>query len=101
MGVSRETGSWAIFMISRTRSTVHFHFLGDFLRQLAPDLTPAEAAWRPDQFIDGFHHMDRNANGSSLICNGPGNGLTNPPGSISTKLKAFTVIEFFNSFYQA
>ncbi len=52
-------------------------------------------------FINCLDHMNWNPNGTRLIGNGAGNGLTNPPCSISGKFKAFCVIEFFNCFNQA
>ncbi len=52
------------------------------------------------QLVDGFHHVHRNTDGTRLIGNGSGNGLANPPGSISTEFIAAMIIEFFHGFDQ-
>ena len=45
--------------------------------------------------------MNWNSNGTSLIRNGTGNSLTNPPSSISTKLIALGVVKLLYSLNQA
>ena len=45
--------------------------------------------------------MHRNTNGSGLVRDGAGNGLTNPPGRIGTELKALSIVEFFHRLDQA
>ena len=44
--------------------------------------------------------MYRNSDRSSLVGNRTGDRLTDPPGCIGRKLKAFGVVKFFNSFDQ-
>ena len=41
--------------------------------------------------------MNRNTNGTRLVCNGSCDSLTDPPGSIGTELVTLSVIKFFNS----
>ena len=51
--------------------------------------------------VDGLYHMHRNANGASLVRNGAGDGLTNPPGCIGGELKAFGMVKLLNRLDQA
>ena len=44
--------------------------------------------------------MHRNTNRARLVGNSTGNCLTNPPGCIGTKLKAFIIVKLFNSLNQ-
>ena len=41
--------------------------------------------------------MNRNTNGTRLVCNGSCDSLTDPPGSIGTELVTLSVIKFFDS----
>ena len=51
--------------------------------------------------IDDFRHVNRNTDGTGLVCNCSGNCLTDPPGSIGGEFIALCVVEFFYSFNQA
>ena len=73
-----------------------FHFLGDFFRRRFTSELLQELTGYANQFVNGFYHMYRNADGTSLVRNSTGDGLTNPPGCIGTELIALGVIEFFN-----
>ena len=52
-------------------------------------------------FINGFHHMNRYTDSSSLIRNRTGNSLSNPPCSISTEFISFRVIELIHGFQKS
>ena len=54
-----------------------------------------------DELVDGFYHVDRYANGSCLIGNGPCYGLADPPGRIGGKLVAATVFELVHRLHKA
>ena len=45
--------------------------------------------------------MHRNADGACLVGNGPGNGLTNPPGGIGGELEALAVVKLLHGLNQA
>ena len=77
---------------------LHFHcqffcsrFTAQFLQQLSGNT---------DEFIDGFYHVYRDTDGSCLIGNGTGNGLSDPPCRICGEFEAFMEVEFFNGFDQ-
>ena len=36
----------------------------------------------PGDLVDGFHHVHRDADGAGLVGDGPGDGLTDPPGGV-------------------
>ena len=52
-------------------------------------------------FIDRFHHVHGNADGSCLVGNRTGDGLANPPRCIGRKFKTLGVIEFFDRLNEA
>ena len=79
----------------------HFHQLGQFggirfftgfLQVLARDTV---------HFVDGFNHVNRNADGTCLVGDGTGNRLTDPPCGVSRELVAAAVFEFVYRFHQA
>ena len=66
--------------------------VAQFLQQLAAD---------PDDLVDGLHHVDGDADGTGLVCDGAGDGLPNPPGGIGRELVALGVIELLHGFDEA
>ena len=79
----------------------HIHLFRNFFRcRFSPQFLQ-ELSAHTDQFVDRFYHMHGNPNGSCLICNSPGNGLADPPGSIGGKFISLTVIKFFHRLNQA
>ena len=58
------------------------HLEGQFLGgRLAPQIL-LQLPLHAHEFIDGFDHVHRNADGPGLIGNGTRNGLTHPPGGV-------------------
>ncbi len=51
--------------------------------------------------VNGLYHMHRNTDGTCLIRQRSGNGLSDPPGGISRELVALRVIEFFHALDQS
>ena len=60
-----------------------------------------ELAADPNHFVDGLHHVDRDADGASLVGDGPGDGLPDPPGSVGGELVALGVVELLHRLDQA
>ena len=78
----------------------NFHFFGNLLRRrLTPEFLH-QISGSTDEFVDGFNHVDRNTNGSCLICNGPGDGLPDPPGRISAELVSPAIFKFVHRLHQ-
>src|SRR6185437_11802960 len=79
----------------------NIHPLGDFFRgRLATEFLhklPRGA----DQLVDGLDHVNWNADGPSLIGNGAGNRLPNPPRRIRRKFVTATVFELVHRLHQA
>ena len=50
--------------------------------------------------VDGLHHVHRNADGTGLIRNGTGDGLTDPPGCIGGEAEAAVTVELLGSLDQ-
>lgn len=48
------------------------------------------------QLVDGFHHVHRDPDRPGLVGNGPGDGLTDPPGGIGGELESLGVVKFFH-----
>ena len=63
-----------------------------FLKELAAD---------PDDLVDGLHHVNRDADGPGLVGDGPGDGLTNPPGSVGGELETLGAVKFFHCLDEA
>ena len=76
----------------------NLHFCGDFLRSWLPPKFLYQLSGSANETVDRLHHMHRNADGTGLVCNCPGNCLANPPCCISREFIAFAVIKFFHSF---
>ena len=62
---------------------------------------PEDLARNTVHLVDRFDHVHGNADGTRLIGDGTGNGLTNPPGRVSRKLVSAPVFEFIHRFHQA
>src|SRR5699024_1134167 len=62
-----------------------------FLQNLAVDAV---------HLVDGFYHVNRNADGACLVGNGTRNGLTNPPCRIGRKLVATTVFKLVDCLHE-
>ena len=78
----------------------NLHILGDFLWGWFPAQLLQQLSGNANQLVNCLYHMNWNSNGTSLIRNGTGNSLTNPPGSIGTKLIALGVVELLYSLNQ-
>src|ERR1700722_5157800 len=79
----------------------NIHALGDFFRGgLAAELLH-ELALGADEFVDRLDHVDRDADGASLVGDGAGDGLANPPRGVRGELVAPTPFEFVHGFHQA
>ena len=50
---------------------------------------------------DAVHHVHRHADGASLVGDGAGDGLPDPPGGVSGKAESAVIIEFLNRFHQS
>ena len=46
--------------------------------------------------IDGFEGVDRDTDGASVVANGAGNSLTNPPGGVGAKSESSTWVVLLN-----
>ena len=72
------------------------HLFGNLLGgRVAPKFLH-ELSLDPRHLVDGFDHMDRNADRPGLIGDGAGDGLADPPSGVSRELEAFRVIEFLD-----
>jgi len=78
----------------------HVQLVGNFIGSRFMSVGMQQLAGYFFYFVDGFYHMNRNTNGSCLVCYGTGNCLTNPPCCISRKFKSFGIVEFFYRFNQ-
>ena len=56
---------------------------------------------RPHQLVDRLDHVDRNADGASLVRNGARDRLAHPPGRVRRKLVAAPVVELIHRLHQA
>src|SRR5690606_8787958 len=79
----------------------HFHALSQFFRRRFTAHLLQHLTGDAVQFVDGFDHVYRNTDGTRLVGDGTGNGLTDPPGGVSRKLITTTVFEFIHRFHQA
>ena len=52
------------------------------------------------ELVDGLDHVHRDTDGTGLIRDGAGNGLTDPPGSVSRELVATTVFKLVHRLHQ-
>src|SRR5690606_20338123 len=77
------------------------HPLRDLLRGRLPTQLLEEAARDPHQLVDGLHHVDRDADGPRLVGDGPGDGLTDPPGGVGAELEPLPVLELLDGLDEA
>ena len=79
----------------------HVHLFGDLLGAGVVTQLLQKLTGNADDLVDGLHHVDRDADGTGLVGNGAGNGLTDPPGSVSGELIALGVVELLDCLDQA
>ena len=53
-----------------------------------------------DNLVDGFYHVYGDTDGTSLVCDSAGDGLTDPPSCVGGELKALVVVKLFNGLDQ-
>src|SRR6266850_1378686 len=77
------------------------HLLGDlFGAGLAAEFLN-QGARSSDQFVDCLDHVNGNSNRTSLIGNGSGNGLADPPCRIGRELVATPPLKLVDGFHQS
>jgi len=77
------------------------HSLGDFFGgRFAAQFLDKKLAGA-DLFVDGLDHVNRDTDGASLVSDGAGDGLANPPSRVSGKLVAAAPLEFVGAFHEA
>ena len=96
MGVSSDTGSWAIFNISRTLSTGIFIWADISSGEGSCPSLLQKLTGNTDDLVDGLHHVHGDADGAGLVGDGSGDGLTDPPGGVGGELIALSVVKFFH-----
>src|SRR5215471_10162901 len=70
-----------------------------FVGRLAAEFLYHQAL-SPQYLVYDLDHMDRDPDGTPLVCNGASYGLTDPPGRISRELVAPAPVELFDSPHQ-
>ena len=76
----------------------HIHLGRDFLRGGVVAQFLEELAGHPDDLVDSFHHMNRDADGPGLVGDGTSDGLADPPGGVSGELEALSEVKLLHSF---
>ena len=77
------------------------HLLADLLgRWLATELLQ-KLALDAHELVDGFHHVNRDADGTRLVGDGAGDGLADPPRGVRGELEALRVVELLDGADQA
>ena len=79
----------------------HIHLGTDFFRSWFAAKILKQLTLNPNQFINGFNHMNRNSNRPGLVSNRAGDRLPNPPGGVGGELEAFAVIKLLDRLHQA
>ena len=79
----------------------HIHAFSDLFRRWVLSQFLQEIALFTNQLVNGFHHVNRDPNGTRLVCNGTSDGLTNPPSSIGRELEPFGIVKLINGLHQA
>ena len=79
----------------------HIHTFSDLFRCWVLSQFLQEIALFTNQLVNGFHHVNRNPNGTRLVCNSTSDSLTDPPSGISRKLEPFGVVKLINRLHQA
>src|SRR5580692_8886464 len=77
------------------------HALGDFFRRGLSSQLLHQLPRSPNQLVDGFNHVDRDANRARLISNCTSNRLPNPPRGVGGELIAAPVFELVHGLHQA
>ena len=101
IGVSREIGSCAIFMILRTFETgMSIRLAISSAVGSRPELLD-EGALRPGELVDRLDHVDRDADRPGLVGDGAGDRLADPPGGVGRELVAAAVLELLDRLHEA
>ena len=79
----------------------HIHLGADLLGAGVVAQLLQQLAGHTDDLVDGLHHVDGDADGTRLIGDGAGDGLTDPPGSVGGELIALGVVELLHGLDQA
>ena len=69
------------------------HFLGDFFRGRLTPVSLKELSGYTDEFVDGLNHVNRDTNGSCLVCNRTRDCLADPPCRIGGELVSLGVVK--------
>ena len=78
-----------------------FHAFGDlFGRGIAAQFLH-QVTRGADELVDGLDHVHRDADGASLVRDGAGDGLTDPPGGVGGELVAALVLELVHGLHEA
>ena len=77
------------------------HALGNFFRRRFPAQLLQQLSADTDQLVDGLDHVYRNTDGTGLIRDGPGDGLTDPPCGVGGELEALVIVKFLNGLDQS
>src|SRR2546426_1099269 len=77
------------------------HFSSNFLGKWFATEILDQAALRPNELVDRFDHVYRNADRARLVGDRPGNRLADPPGGVGRKLVAALVVELVDGPEQA
>ena len=80
---------------------LHIQCGGDLLHGGLPPIFVQQIARRFLDPVDALHQMHRDTDGASLIRNGAGDGLTDPPGCVGGELEAPLRLKLFSSLHQA
>ena len=79
----------------------HAHLGGDLVGGGVVAQLLQELAAHPDDFVDGLHHVDGDADGAGLVGDGPGDSLADPPGSVGGELVSLGVVELLHGLDEA
>ncbi len=77
------------------------NFLGDFLWGGLAAVFLDKLLLHAHELVDRLDHVDRDADRASLVGNGAGDRLADPPGRVGGELVAAAVFEFLDSFHEA
>src|SRR5437879_3539858 len=76
------------------------HLLGDLLVGGLTSQLLEETARHADQLVDGLDHVHRDPDGASLVGDGAGDGLADPPGRVGAELVASLVLELVHGLHE-
>ena len=99
----RLHGDWLFGYLQDAAHLVlgHIHALAQFFRRrltaFLMDHLPGDAV----ELVDRLDHMHRDADGAGLVCDGAGDGLTDPPGGVGRELVTATVFKLVHRLHQA